>query len=153
MIKIYTDGSSNGKTGAIGGWAFLIHDPREPNILWGRSGYKDDATNNRMELLAVLEGLKGSLWPETIEVITDSQLVVCWLTGKYRINDKNIGNLVEEIENTISHKNLKVSYTLVKGHSTCKENNYCDKMAKSARISKINSMTRITLSELDTARV
>ena len=54
MIKIYTDGACSGNPGR-GGWAAIILDGEKIEKI---SGSKDNTTNNRMELTAVISALK-----------------------------------------------------------------------------------------------
>ena len=56
-IHLFTDGACSGNPGP-GGWAYVLRDPatgkeKEAN------GYAPDTTNNRMELQAVIEGLRA----------------------------------------------------------------------------------------------
>ena len=54
-VIIYTDGACSGNPGA-GGWcAILMHGDAQKQI----SGHEGETTNNRMELMAVIEGLKA----------------------------------------------------------------------------------------------
>lgn len=58
-IKIYTDGAckANGKKDAVGGWGYVIfHDSEEAPAKEGSGGEKN-TTNNRMEMLAVINSL------------------------------------------------------------------------------------------------
>ena len=55
MITIYTDGSCLGNPGP-GGWAAVIDDNGAKRSL---SGKEDNTTNNRMEILAAIEGLQA----------------------------------------------------------------------------------------------
>lgn len=57
-IEIYTDGSSLGNPGP-GGWGVVIIS--EGRTLGEIGGYEKDTTNNRMELMAVIEALKCML--------------------------------------------------------------------------------------------
>ena len=53
-VDIYTDGACSGNPGA-GGWAaILIYKGVEKQV----SGYNKDTTNNRMELFAIIQGLR-----------------------------------------------------------------------------------------------
>ena len=56
MIKIYTDGSCLKNPNGPGGWAVVMIDI--DNYEWYLSEGEDKTTNNRMELKAVIEGLK-----------------------------------------------------------------------------------------------
>ena len=77
MLYLYSDGSSTGKVGE-GGWAFVLLDEASPVV--ESSGHDDETTNNRMELLALMEGLRyihqNYSLSTSIEAYSDSQYVV-----------------------------------------------------------------------------
>ena len=70
-IKIFTDGACKGNPG-VGGWGALIKSSYYTKEL---KGYKQLTTNNRMELIAVIEGIKAIEKNATIEITTDSMYV------------------------------------------------------------------------------
>ena len=75
-VQLFTDGACRGNPGP-GGWAFLLKHPAsgtEKEV----SGGDAATTNNRMELQAVIEGLRALKRPSEVEVITDS-VYVCLL--------------------------------------------------------------------------
>ncbi len=102
-LAIYTDGSCLGNPGP-GGWAYLIEF--EGKKIRGQGG-ESPTTNNRMELKALIEGLKdaGELFPEekTIDV---------WA----------------ELEPHLKGK--KISWNWVKGHNGHPQNEDCDVRAQ-----------------------
>jgi iron complex transport system ATP-binding protein len=71
MIDIYTDGACSGNPGP-GGWGVLLRIGEDETEL---SGGESATTNNRMELLAVIEALQSFTQPITARVYTDSQYV------------------------------------------------------------------------------
>jgi ribonuclease HI len=71
-IKIFTDGSSRGNPGP-GGWGSIVVTDDMVMELGGREEY---TTNNRMELTAVLEGLRRTTHNDLITVYTDSSYVL-----------------------------------------------------------------------------
>ena len=71
MITIYTDGSCLTNPGN-GGWAAIIDDGKEIKKI---SGNEKNTTNNRMELLAPINALKGMKPGVQIKIYTDSQYV------------------------------------------------------------------------------
>ena len=71
MIEIYTDGACSGNPGP-GGWGVLVRDGGAETEL---SGGELATTNNRMELLAVIEALQSLRQPVQARVYTDSQYV------------------------------------------------------------------------------
>jgi len=71
IIKIYTDGACSGNPGK-GGWgAILLYQDKEKTI----NGFDPETTNNRMELIAVIEALKIIKKNIKIEIYTDSNYV------------------------------------------------------------------------------
>ncbi len=71
IIDIYTDGACSGNPGP-GGWGALLRSNGAEKEL---SGYAPVTTNNRMELMAVIEALKALKRPVAARVHTDSQYV------------------------------------------------------------------------------
>ena len=70
MIDIYTDGACSGNPGP-GGWGAVVIIAGQQTIL---KGGLDDTTNNRMEMMAVIEGLKCLPPKSNVTVHTDSTL-------------------------------------------------------------------------------
>ena len=71
MIEIYTDGACSGNPGP-GGWGVLLRiDDAETELCGGEPA----TTNNRMELLAVIEALQSFTQPMQARIYTDSQYV------------------------------------------------------------------------------
>lgn len=135
-IVIYTDGACSGNPGP-GGWAaILIHPQRELPIAGGARL----TTNNRMELRAVIEGLRRLSRPCAVEVVSDSKYVVDamekgwarrwrengWRRGKGRDRAEN-PDLWEELI-TLCDKH-RVRFTHTRGHADDPLNNRCDEMA------------------------
>ena len=134
-ISLYTDGASRGNPGP-GGYGVLL--------IWGNhrkelsKGYKF-TTNNRMELLAVIEGLKAIKKKEIpVTVFSDSQYVVNavekgWLTNWIKTNfkggKKNTDLWTEYYELA---KNFRIKFVWVKGHANNPYNNRCDELATAA---------------------
>ncbi len=70
-VEIYTDGACSGNPGP-GGWGALLRSGGKEKEL---SGYVPATTNNRMELMAVIEALRALKRPVAARVHTDSQYV------------------------------------------------------------------------------
>ena len=81
LVQLYTDGSSLGNPGG-GGWASILKYGDKQKII---SGGQKKATNNQMELKAVLEGLKALKSPCEVELFSDSKYVLDGLS-KYIFN-------------------------------------------------------------------
>lgn len=137
-IEIYTDGACSGNPGN-GGWgAVLLYNGHEKKI----SGSANDTTNNRMELMAVIEGLKaiksGKL---AITIFTDSKYVqngiTSWIhswkkNGWRGSNKKPVKNvdLWQDLDQ-VSQK-FNIDWQWVKGHAGNKYNEIADQLATSA---------------------
>ena len=130
-ITLFSDGSSLGNPGA-GGWACILRYKNNEKIL---SGGEPNVTNNQMELLAVIEGLKALNEPCDVDIFTDSNYVVksinewlhSWIDKNWKNNTVKNRNLWEQyLEVSKSHK-IKAYW--VKGHAGHEENEKCDKIA------------------------
>lgn len=75
-IEIYTDGACKGNPG-VGGWgALLVAGAKEKELFGGEK----ESTNNRMELMAVIQALDALKRPCQIKLHTDSQYVLKGIT-------------------------------------------------------------------------
>ena len=72
MFKIYTDGACKGNPGK-GGWGAILIDGDVETVI---KGFESNTTNNRMELLAVIEGLSAVVNSTAITLYSDSTYVV-----------------------------------------------------------------------------
>lgn len=129
---VATDGS--GTTGdAPGGWAAVFDDGTEI------SGGAPLATNNQMELQAVIEALRAIPEPSKVRVFCDSQYVVHgitkWIGGWKRKGWKKIKNkdrwLVLEDE---CRRHFQVEMVWVRGHNGHQQNERADELAGEARL-------------------
>lgn len=134
-VKIYTDGACSGNPGK-GGWgAVLIFEGIEKEL----SGYDAYTTNNRMELLAAIEGLKALRFPCEVELYSDSSYIVNtfnndwigdWKSNGWRNSSKEEAKNRDLWEQLDALCNIhKVNWIKVKGHSDNVCNNRCDKLA------------------------
>ena len=136
-VEVYTDGACSGNPGVGGYCAILIYNGIEKVI----SGSEIDTTNNRMELKAVIVGLKALKESCEVDLYSDSQYVIdafnqkwidCWKDNNWRNSSKkqvkNVDLWIELLELTKMHK---VNFIKVKGHSDNQYNNRCDKIAVS----------------------
>jgi ribonuclease HI len=120
---IYTDGSCNPNPGR-GAWA---HITLNPDGDWSVSGGELETTNNRMELMAVVEALRFHPDKKDIMIYTDSQLTMKCAEGEWKRN-KNL-DLWEEYDKVSKGKN--VVFKKVKAHDGDKYNELVDKLASS----------------------
>ena len=137
-VHLYTDGACSGNPGP-GGWgALLVYQNASKEL----SGFDPDTTNNRMELTAVIEGLKALQEPCCVNVFSDSAYVCnAFLQNWINAWERNgwITSTGKPVENrdlweallTLMRRH-KVSFNKVKGHSGHRENTRCDKLAKTA---------------------
>ena len=75
-VDMYTDGACSGNPGP-GGWAVLLRYHEREKVL---SGAEAHTTNNRMELMAVINGLSELKHACLINIYTDSQYVLKGMT-------------------------------------------------------------------------
>jgi ribonuclease HI len=141
-VQLYTDGACSGNPGP-GGWAFILIHPATGKIL-ERSGGERDTTNNRMELMAAIEGLSALKRPTHVELFTDSVYVGKGLTEylpKWKANGwkRKEGNKLAPVKNEELWRRLdqlattpRVKYTRVAGHSGHPENDRVDELAVAA---------------------
>ena len=135
-IILYTDGACSGNPGA-GGYAAILQYKTAERVI---SGGEEETTNNRMELLAVIEGLKALKESCSVKVYSDSAYVVNafeqgwlkgWINNAWRTADnkpvKNLELWQQLVE--LCGKHL-VTFNKVKGHSTDERNNRCDRIAR-----------------------
>ena len=129
-VTLFSDGSSLGNPGPGGYCALLRYKDKERII----KGGEPHTTNNRMELRAVIEGLKALKEPCIVDIYSDSNYVVRaineWLSSWQRKNFKNVKNpdlWREFLEVSAPHK---IRAHWVKGHAGHEENERCDTIAK-----------------------
>lgn len=136
-VVLYTDGACSGNPGP-GGWGVVLdYNGIKKQI----SGYEDNTTNNRMELLAVIKGLIALKETCNVEVYTDSAYVFNAFTQDWIKNwEQNgwVNSSKKQIANIDLWKQLlqltnihNVHFNKVKGHSDNELNNLCDKLATS----------------------
>ena len=130
QIDIFTDGSSLGNPGP-GGWCAILRYKNYEKII---KGGDDLTTNNKMELLAVIEALKQLKEPCKINLYSDSTYVLKgieeWLDKWVKKNFKNVKNkeMWQKLYKLKQNHIIKTNW--IKGHSGHKENEICDKIAK-----------------------
>ena len=71
QVEIFTDGASKGNPGP-GGWGALLRYGELEKSLYGG---ERETTNNRMELMAAIQGLSALREPCEVTITTDSQYV------------------------------------------------------------------------------
>ena len=145
-VTLYTDGACSGNPGP-GGWGIILFFTDSKGTLHSAewSGGQAQTTNNRMELLAVIEGLNKLREPCDVTVYSDSQYV-CNAVGKGWLDSwrkkgwknaskepvKNVDLWEEYLKAAARHT---VRFVNVKGHSDNEYNNRCDELARAAAVS------------------
>lgn len=138
QVTIYTDGACSGNPGP-GGWGAILQYKGVSREL---SGGEAMTTNNRMELLGVIQALSALKEPCTVDLFTDSQYIVNainkgWLKGwkakGWKRKDGALKNpdLWKEIDRLFGIHTVTMHW--VKGHADNVFNNRCDELAVAAR--------------------
>lgn len=122
ITDIYTDGSCLENPGGASGWAFgVLENGKE----WFMSGGEQSSTNNRMELLAVIEALKFVQGNE-YNIYTDSNLTLKCAKNEWK---RKANTDLWSIFDKVSH-GKKLNWFWVKAHNGNKYNEIVDQMAK-----------------------
>ena len=147
-VEIYTDGACSGNPGTAGWAAVLLYNSHKKEI----SGAEPDTTNNRMELTAIIEGLKMLKEPCDVTLYSDSAYSVDpflknWISGwiargwrtASKDDVKNADLWQTLLQLTSKHS---VTFVKVKGHSDNELNNRCDLLARTA-IKQLAAKTKL----------
>lgn len=137
-IEIFTDGACSGNPGP-GGWgAILRYNGHEKEI----SGGEAKTTNNRMELMAVIQALRALKEPCQVTLTSDSKYVCDaiikgwakkWQSNNWIKSDKTKAKnpeLWEELLSLLAKHEVTVKW--VRGHNGHPENERCDQLARNA---------------------
>lgn len=134
-IKIYTDGAARGNPGPGGYGVILMYGHHRKEL---SKGFRL-TTNNRMELMAVIEALKTLKKNELpVQIYSDSQYVVRaikegwlnnWIKTNFKGGKKNSDLWKEYYEIA---KSFSITLHWVKGHAENPFNNRCDELATTA---------------------
>jgi len=137
QVTLYTDGACSGNPGP-GGWGAILEYCGVEKEL---SGGENSTTNNRMELTAVIEGLKALKESCVVELYSDSKYVIDglskgwaegWRRNGWRKADKKPAlnpDLWEQLLELTGRHEMR--YHWVKGHAENPKNNRCDELAVS----------------------
>jgi ribonuclease HI len=147
-VQLFTDGACSGNPGP-GGWAFILRHPATDKEV-ERSGAEILTTNNRMELMAVIEGLKLLKTASIVDLTSDSQYVLKglkeWIKGwkakGWKTADKKpVKNqeLWQELDALAAAHQLRFHW--IRGHNEHAENERCDQLAVAAREALVASRT------------
>lgn len=133
-VEIFTDGACKGNPGP-GGWGVLLRFNGNEKTLHGGEA---DTTNNRMELMAAIEGLSALKRPCKVKLTTDSNYVKngiqLWIAnwkknGWKTANRKPVKNadLWQRLDTCVAQHDIEWHW--VKGHSGHRENEIADELA------------------------
>jgi ribonuclease HI len=129
-ITLFSDGSALGNPGP-GGYGTILRYGDSEKIVSGR---EEHTTNNRMELLGVIEGLKMLKEPCKVDVISDSSYVIKgineWLKGWIARDFKKVKNPDLWHAYIEAAKGHAINGIWVRGHNGHEENERCDKIAR-----------------------
>lgn len=145
FVRIYTDGACANNPGKGGYGAILIYKKNNGETITKElsKGFIK-TTNNRMELLAVIDSLNLLKTPCRVELYSDSKYVVDAINQKWLFNwqEKNWKTASKSpVKNVDLWKKLivaikphNIKFIWVKGHNDNEFNEKCDKLAVSARL-------------------
>ena len=137
-VDIFTDGACSGNPGPGGYGVILRFGTAEKEL----SGGEASTTNNRMELLAAITGLRALKEPCEVTLYSDSQYLINGITKGWAQNWKKNGwrrgnkepalnpELWDELLTLCARH--KVHFEWVRGHAGHPENERCDKLAVAA---------------------
>lgn len=139
VLQLFVDGSGE-SLGGVGGWAaVVVVDGNRGAEFSGSIGY---ANNQTAELTAILEGLRAVPEGWGIEVVSDSESAIRWLTGMYRRRNPEVIRLCGFIEDLVAARGLSVKYTHIRGHNGHIHNSRADYLAGEARRRAQNAQAR-----------
>ena len=134
---IYCDGACSGNPGP-GGWGAIIEQNGARREL---SGASPKTTNNQMELLGLIQGLKAVSPGTRVKIVTDSEYVVkgatTWIKGWIRNGWKTASKqpvknqeLWQQLHFLLQERPHTMQW--VKGHAGHAQNERCDELARRA---------------------
>ena len=139
QVEIFTDGACKGNPGP-GGWGVVLRMGQVEKEL---SGGEALTTNNRMEMIAVVEALSALKRPCAVTLCTDSRYVLDGLTKRVHGWQKNGWRTADKkaVKNAdlwqamlAAAKPHTITWQWVKGHAGHPENERADKLASDAAV-------------------
>lgn len=141
-IEIFTDGACSGNPGKGGYGIVMRYGDKEKEY---SKGFRR-TTNNRMELLAVIDALgKIKRYDIPVVVYSDSKYVIDSISKGWVFNWAKTGFKGKKNEDLWRryldlHSKFDIEYSWVKGHAGHPENERCDELATSAAHGNIDSV-------------
>lgn len=133
MYTLITDGAYSSSRDC-GGFAFIMLKDNIPILEYSKS--VKNTTNNKMELMAIIFGLKSIKKPiDSLLIVSDSEYCIgCAVKGWTRSKNKKLWEIFEEEFNRVLSLCSDITWKHVKGHQKddgefTKWNNYVDKLA------------------------
>ena len=134
-VEIYSDGACRGNPGP-GGWAAILRFKETEKVV---SGFEKHTTNNRMEMMAVIEGLRMLQEPCCVKAHVDSQYlkngITVWIHGWKRkgwmtkdrqpVKNRELWEALDDLA-----QKHRIEWIWVRGHSGHPENERCDELAR-----------------------
>ncbi len=137
-VEIFTDGACSGNPGPGGYGTILKYQGHTKEL---SAGYKQ-TTNNRMELMAIIQGLEALKEPCEVTVYSDSRYIVDainkgwlnkWAKNHWMRNKKEAAKNIDLWQRLLTQlQRHKVRFVWVKGHAGHPENERCDELAVKA---------------------
>jgi ribonuclease HI len=129
-ITLFSDGSALGNPGP-GGYGVILRFGETEKILCGGEKH---TTNNRMELLGVIEGLRALKEPCNVTVISDSSYVIRgmneWIEAWVKRDFAKVKNPDLWRDYLVVSKPHSITGVWVRGHDGHPENERCDQIAR-----------------------
>lgn len=144
-VLLITDGACKGNPGP-GGWACILRYGEHSKELYG---FDPHTTNNRMELMAAIQGLKAIKEKCAVKIVTDSSYlkdgITKWIHNWKRRNWKTVEqkpvinqDLWRELDDLVQKHETQWEWT--KGHASHADNNRCDELATKAALERITNV-------------
>lgn len=146
-FELYADGACSGNPGP-GGWGAIVRTPDGEEL--ELSGGEGQTTNNRMELMSVIEGLRRIPEGSSVRLVSDSEYVVKglreWLDGwiargwkkadKKPVLNRDLWEVLAGLR-----KSHRIAPEWIRGHNGHHFNERCDRMAVDA-IKRMSASSR-----------
>lgn len=142
-MEIYTDGACSGNPGP-GGWGFVVLGSGGLSMIEHEgSGYVDNTTNNRMEVVAAIEALKSIPEGAKATLYSDSIYLVNSMRPQKRWRRKKNLDLWRELDELAEVRSI--IWKWVRGHNGNAGNELADKLATDVLMANCSEEWRLGL--------